>query len=250
MNIKGLIIREVSQGDSNKIVNILTEEYGVITATARGVKKITAKNASGVQLFSYSEFNIENRKNWNYIRSSNPIHIFYGLRDDLKKVSLASYFLQVIYECIMENQKNGEVLRLTLNTLYYLENNKRDPNLLKSIFEFRFLSEIGMMPDILICPHCGEYLPENPVFLIDEGNFYCDNCIKKIKYKKENAVLINRSILHAIRYIVLIDMDKLFSFKLTEDAQKILSILSERYLQYRLGKRFKALEFFKTVENM
>ena len=42
-----------------------------------------------------------------------------------------------------------EIMRLTLNTLYFLDKGDRDDELLKSIFEFRLLCEAGLRPALL-----------------------------------------------------------------------------------------------------
>lgn len=243
----GLVVRETTQGENNKILSILTKEKGVITATVRGAKKINSKNGGGSQLFSYATFSIEESKGWKYIRGTEPITIFYNLRNDLKKLSLASYFMQMIYECIMENQDSKEILRLTLNTLHFLQDGSRSPELLKSIFEMRFLSEIGLMPDLVACQLCAEYMPEKPVFLLDKGMFFCDECLDKVTYDRSKAVKIPKVILHTLRYICLSDMDKIFSFKLSEKCEEILGKLSEDYMYERLQRNFSSLEFYKTI---
>jgi DNA repair protein RecO (recombination protein O) len=247
---KGLVIRENIQGESNKIINIFTKKYGVICATAQGARKPNGKNTSGCQLFSYAEFSIEKTKGWYYVKSVQPVHIFYSLRNSLEKISLASYFMQIIYECIMENQNSGDTLRLILNTLHYLENDKRSPMLLKSIFELRFLCEIGLMPDLLACHMCGEYLPENPVFLISKGIFYCDDCLKKeppVNYNQDDIFPVSKSLLHVIRFIALSDFEKIFSFKISKESEERLNLFCERYMYSQLQRDFSALKFYKSI---
>lgn len=244
----GFVTREFMQGESNKILNVLTKEYGLITATARGAVKISGKNSGSAQLFSYSEFSIEKVKGWYYVQSAEPKRSFYNIRKDIDKLSLAQYFAQIINECIVENQDSGDILRLTLNTFHYLENGKRSPALLKSIFELRFLSDIGLMPDLLACQRCAEYLPENPVFLMSKGVFYCCECLKYVQgYIIEDSFPVSKSMLHIIRYIALSDLDKIFMFKISEDSEKILNIFTERYLKTQLGRSFSALDFYNSL---
>ena len=49
-----------------------------------------------------------------------PIRCFFGIRGDLEKLTLATYFAQLCCELIPENEPAAEELRLMLNTLYCL----------------------------------------------------------------------------------------------------------------------------------
>lgn len=247
----GFVTREFLQGENNKVLSILTKEFGLITATARGAVKINGKNSSASQIFSYSEFSIEKVKDWYYVQSAEPKHSFYSIRKDIDKLSLAQYFAQIINECIVEEQDSGDILRLTLNTFYYLENGSRSPELLKSIFELRFLSDIGLMPDLLACKHCAEYLPENPVFLMSKGVFYCCKCLKFVQgYIIEDCFPVSKSMLHIIRYIALSELEKIFLFKISGESEKILNAFTERYLKAQLGRSFSALDFYNALKSI
>ena len=92
--INGIVIKQRSFGESDKFADILTNE-GIIEIPVKGVKKITSKNSSSVQLFAYSRLCIDERNGRKFLNSAEPIHIFYGLRDNLKKLSLASYFADI-----------------------------------------------------------------------------------------------------------------------------------------------------------
>ena len=48
----------------------------------------------------------------------------------------------------------------------------------------------------------------------------------------------------AMRHIVYVDFEKLFSFSLPEDGLKQLAKASERYLLATLGRGFQTLDFF------
>ena len=89
-----------------------------------------------------------------YLDSAEPIRIFYRLRESLSRLSLAMYFSELVRLSVREHQtpeENCFVMRLMLNTLHYLENGERSEALLKSIFELRLMTELGMMPDLLMC---------------------------------------------------------------------------------------------------
>ncbi len=244
--VSGIVIRERQSGDNDKFLDILTDKLGLIEVIARGVKKITCKYASSSQLFAYSKFCLNKRNERYYIDSAEPVKIFYPIREDLARLSLASYFSEVIsYAVLPDESRNEEVLRLFLNVLHYLSEGTRDTQLLKSIFELRFMSDIGHMPGVVGCADCGTYLTDQMYFRIENGSLYCSDCFSE--HGRMNAVCINVSVINAIRHIVLVDMKKLFSFRLSEESMNALGYISETYLISHLGRNFRTLDFYKTI---
>jgi DNA repair protein RecO (recombination protein O) len=250
-NTNGIVIRVSPYGENSRVLTILTERGNTLTATVRGSSKISSQNIGGTQLFAYSSFSFDRKKDWYYLRSSEPLHTFYGLRDDLKKLALASYFLQILLECVTEEEEAPELIRLVLNSLHFLETGKRQSAaLLKSIFELRFLSETGFTPDVLACAVCGEYLPEDIRFLMKSGNFVCKTCLSKLKQGSilgEDIFHMSGACLHAVRYIVLSDIEKIFAFRLSKTCENELAAFSEKFISWRLSKNFTALDFYRKV---
>ena len=247
--IEGIVLKERSVGEQDKFIVILTKESGVLEVSVKGARKIAGKSGSSTQLFAYSRFCLQQRRERMYLNSAEPIHIFYGLRSSLTGLSLASYFAQVLKFCCTEAYSgNGDVMRLTLNTLHYLEKNLRSEELLKSIFELRLMSEIGYMPDILACRSCGKYEPRELLFYTHDGSFCCADCGSETNDSESDYFKIKLPVLNAVRHIVLADFDRLFNFRVSEPVQLALSTLSEAYLTEHLERRFNTLDFYKSLK--
>lgn len=245
---EGIVLKERSVGEQDKFIDILTKESGVIEVSVKGAKKINGKSGSSTQLFAYSRFCIQQRKDRFYLNSAEPIHIFYGLRNSLSGISLASYFADVLRISIEQQSQNSSIMRLFLNTLYYLEKGARSEKLLKSVFELRLMSEIGYMPDIVACRKCGKFEPETLIFRISDGSFCCTECFDD--ESSEDFFSIKKSVLNAVRHIVLVDFDRLFNFRMSEESLSVLGEISEAYILAHLERSFQTLEFYKQIEYM
>ena len=161
-----LILQERQAGDAGRFLDILTKTEGVLEVFVRGSKKANSKHLAATQPFAYSKLCLAEKNGRYYVESAEPIHLFYGLREHLTQLALAAYFFDLIRYAVPTGQQQNFILRLTLNTLYYLTTGNRSEAFLKSVFELRFLSELGMMPDVLVCPVCMEYLPQSLLSLI------------------------------------------------------------------------------------
>lgn len=242
--VEGIVLKERIFGEQSKFIDILTRDRGVIELPVKYARKVNGKSSSSTQLFAYSRFCYDQRKNRFYLNSVEPIHIFYGLRNSLSAISLASYFSEVVRSCIPEMTSSENILRLFLNTLHFLEKNQHDEKLLKSIFELRLMSEIGFMPDVLGCHECGSFEPDELYFSVKEGCFYCAECYDD---HDESAFRTNLSVLSAIRHIVLADFNMLYSFRLSGNSLIQLSVFTENYLISHLERNFNTLDFYKSL---
>lgn len=246
ITVNGIVLKERIVGEQDKFIDILTNEYGIMEISVKGARKINGKSASSAQLFAYSRFCINQKGSRFFLNSAEPIHIFYDLRKSLSRISLASYFSDVLRYCITSENQNNDIMRLLLNCLYFLESGKRSEEFLKAVFEFRLMSEIGYMPDVVGCRECGVYEPQTLFFSISDGGFYCEDCFDNDS--DINYIKVKISVLNSIRHIVLADFSRLFNFRTSDDTMHTLSALSESYFLSHLGRDFQTLDFYKTIK--
>lgn len=247
---RGLVLAERSAGEQGKFIDVLTEHNTVQEIYVRGAKKNSSAGLSATQLFSYATFSVQKRQNQWYLDSAEPIRIFYRLRESLSRLSLAMYFGELIRLSVREHQtpeENCFVMRLMLNTLHYLESGQRSEALLKPIFELRLMTELGMMPDLLMCRGCGVFLPKRLYFSVEKGCFFCADC--GAPDSPQESLLLRAPVLQAMRHILFADYDRLFHFQLGAENLQMLGICTERFVQYHLSLKPKALTFYRSITN-
>lgn len=247
ITLKGIVLREYPVGENDKFIHVFTRERGVIEISVRGGRKMISKNAGGSQLFAYSAFSARFDKGRYYLDSCEPIRLFYKIREDLDRLALADYISEVLTYVAGQNEQKEDLMRLVLNTLHFLSNGERECIFLKSVFEMRFMTEIGMMPDIVCCPVCMSYISDYMCFDMLSTKLYCHKCFRG-SYD-DSQIRINSSVVKALRHIVFADFNRLFNFRLSDKNMKKLSRLTEKYLLIHLGKEFKTLEFYKSLGN-
>jgi DNA repair protein RecO (recombination protein O) len=235
-------------GENDKFIHILTRERGVIEVSVRGVRKMISKNAGGSQLFAYSHFSLRYSKGNYYLDSCEIIRLFYKIREDLDRLALADYISEVVSFVAGHNEQKEDVMRLILNTFHFLSEGKRECILLKAVFELRFMTEIGMMPDIVCCHKCMEYICDDMCIDLLSTKLYCTKCYKA-KYDG-SQIRMRGSVVHAMRHIVFADFNRLFNFRLGNANMKNLSNITEKYLLTHLGREFKTLEFYKGLQTL
>lgn len=245
----GLVIAEKVISDNDKLLTILTKDYGVIKVFARGVKSIKNKNFSALSLLSYSDLCIYKGQNKYIINHATLKKSFFNLKNDIEILTLSQYFCEVIMNLIGENQEAENPLKLLLNCLYLLTEQKKNKNLIKSVFEIRILSMSGFMPDLTMCFNCGDFQDTtNFNFILPKGQLICDNCLKKSS-QKINAIALNCNVLAALRFITYAEFNKMFSFSLSTENQDILSFITEKYLLQCIDKKLNTLDFYNKLKS-
>lgn len=248
-NLDGLVIAERSCGETSKAITLLTKELACIDVYVRGGKK-SKKSVSSTQLFCYAKFSLEQKKDAHevthyYYNSSEPINLFYNIRLDAKKTALACYFADLLTYSTVSGENIDEVMRLTLNTFHFLNKGDHDTELLKSIFEFRLLCETGYRPNLIGCCHCYAVEDECMHFNLKSGLIECDSCVRNRESMYD--ITFDKTLFHIVRFIALVEYERLYSFRISDVYQRRLTAFTERFTEYYYGRRFETLKFYRLL---
>ena len=241
----GLVLRETPYKDSSRILTVLTPSEGKITVSAKGAKRKGSKTAAATQFLAFSEMTLYNSRGRWLLTDARSLELFDGLRDDLEKLSLASYFAEVLEAVSNEDIADKELLSLGLNSLFALSEGQKQPDLIKSVFELRAMCHAGFTPLLDGCAVCGVTEPQEPVLCITEGVIACAKCADP----RTDKVPLCAGSLAAMRHIVHADPKKIFSFTLASGAMKRLSRATEEYMKAQLERDFKTLSFYYSIKN-
>lgn len=245
LSTDGLIVKESNVGEYDRLVVALTRHRGLITAFAPGARRLKNRNASSTGLLCYSNLTFFRGKDTYKVDEASAIEVFFPLRSDIVKLSLAQYFCELCLCLAPEGAPAEDFLRLILNSLHFLAKDGRPPLLLKSVMELRMLTLSGYMPDLLACGGCGAFEGETMYLDAVGGGLFCENCRGPAA---GTALLpLTKSVLAGLRHICYADFDKLFSFSLPAEGLRALNAVTERYLLVQTDRRFKTLDFYHSL---
>lgn len=230
---KGIILAQNNMGDYDKMCTLLTPDLGKIGCSAKGARKPKSTLMAGTQFLCFGDFLIYKGASSYHINSCEPIEIFYNLRLDIDKLTYASKVAKIVNDVTDENQNTYRILQLTLNTIYMLSETEKDMEFILSIFKIRLLSILGFRPVIDKCVNC-KTKEKLRYFSFRDSGFKCEACGRQDK----GAMEISDTTIKAIRYIILSDPKKIYSFELSEENKKELQLVSKIYLNECLEKEY------------
>lgn len=240
---EGLVIKEMNVGESDRLVTLFTREHGIIKAFASGAKNIKSKKGAATKLLTYSSFTILNKKGTNRIYEATAISQFFSMGSDLEILSLSQYFCELCFFFGEAEVANSDLLKLILNSLHFITKEKRNPYLIKAITELRIAATNGYMPSLIACENCSQFETDIMYFSLLDGSLSCMEC-----GRRDGDMAINKTILSAMRHIVFSEINKLYSFSIPDEDAKILSDITERYLETQTDQKFQTLEFLNSIK--
>lgn len=253
--VKGLVIKSVDVGESDRLLTIFTKESGNITALAKGARSLKNKNMAASQQFCYGSYVLYGKGDKLWIKESSVIESFFHIRDDIERLALAGYIVEVLSD-VTTAEADEELLRLALNSLFAISEGKYASSKIKSAFEIRASAILGFMPDVLSCRDCGERGGEF-FFDIMSGNIQCTACRKKAEKtrsddvfdERENRIItiLSEGAKIALGYCIFCPQERLFAFSVSDEDMALMNKASEEYILNHLERSFKSLEFYKEV---
>ena len=242
LTIQAIVLRVTDYNDRDALLTVLTRSHGKLTIKARGLRRKNSPLIAPCQLLAFGEFTLFEYKNQYTINEAHSLELFQGLRRDLGKLSLGTYFAQAAEVLSQEDMPNPELLSLVLNCLYALDKLGKAEKLVKSVFELRAAAIAGYAPDLFGCHVCGS---QEPVFFdISGGALLCESCRGTAAGIR---LPVTPAVLEAMRYITYCDSKKLFSFEIGADSLEQLSSVTEAYLTTQLERGFSTLDFYKSL---
>ena len=103
-----LVLRERKLDEQDRLLTLLSADRGIITAYAKGAGRMKGSMAGATELLCYSHFVLFQNRERCFADKAEANTLFFGIRGDLEKLTLATYFAQLCCELIPENERTGE----------------------------------------------------------------------------------------------------------------------------------------------
>ncbi|MCL4354474.1 DNA repair protein RecO [Patescibacteria group bacterium] len=142
---EGIVIKRRNFGEADRILTIFSKRSGKIQVKAPGVRRITSKRSSHVELLNYCVFGLYEGKKLPVLIEAQSMDNFQNIKGDLNKIGLAFHFCELIDGLCAENQENIVAFSLFRSTLNNLSLKDADPEKLRENFETKLLNILGFL---------------------------------------------------------------------------------------------------------
>jgi DNA repair protein RecO (recombination protein O) len=163
----GINLKGMPMGESDRLLTILTKEFGLIRVIAPGARKHQSGLRGRSGLFVVNDLLIAKGKTLDKIVQAESLNSYPGLSQDLRKLTVSQYLAELVLCQALSEQPQEELFHLLSDHLSLLEKLPAAatlPNLVHATFHFLALA--GVAPQVHAC--CLTQEPLSPNF-VDPG---------------------------------------------------------------------------------
>lgn len=240
--LTGIVLKDMPIGDYDKRVSLLTLERGRVSAFIKGAKRSKGSTLQSIGPFCFGDFYIYDSRNSITVKKAEIKERFDKVQNNLINIAYGSYFLECAEYYSRENSDEKERIKLLYQSLRALSSDKFDPEFVMLVFELKNIAILGEYPNVFSCVSCNK--EENlHYFSFEKRMAVCDLCATKIG----NLYKISESLAYSLWFIFTTPIEKLFSFKLSEKAQRELREFTDRYKSLYFRHSFKTYEMLSVL---
>lgn len=221
--VEGIVVSEYPFEDSSKIIKIFTKD-GIISAIARGAKKIKSPLFGVTSVFTFGIFNIAYKEEGlSRVTDVDLFNDFRNIRKSIEKISYATYITELATK-VYKHESNSDIYNLYIECLNKIAEGY-DPAVLADILRLKLLNYLGIMPVIDRCVICGD---TKEIITISSyyGGFVCKNCLR-------NERIVSPKVISLIRMFYYVDIGKIKKIDVSMDAKKeINDFINDYYDRY------------------
>lgn len=184
---KGFVLQETPFGEADKTFQILTEEFGLVYASARGVRELKSKLRYNLQNFSYGSFSlVRGKDSWRVTGCFLEENIFGNFRDQQEILGVWSRAFSLLRRLLTGEDENRQLFGHLESAFFFTKDNR---------IESKFLSNFEYILVLKIL-HCLGYLGNSPdwSFFTALTPFDFNLLIKMDEVRKSAVAAINYSL--------------------------------------------------------
>lgn len=240
IDVEGIIINVKNYGDTSKIIDILTKEYGVIGVIAKGCKSIKSNLRSVTDKLTYATFTIYFKKDkLSILSEASVINNFSNIKKDIEKISYASFLIDLTNQVYKQCEDNN-LYDLLISSLIKINDNF-NPLIITNILELKYLEYLGVMPNLNGCSICGS---KSVVTLSsDKGGYLCSKC-------HTNEPIVSDKAIKLVRMYTLVDINKIEKLDIKKDVVYEVNNFIDDYYDRYTGLYLKSKTFLKNITSV
>lgn len=264
--VTGINVGSFNLGESDKVLTIFTAERGLVRAVAKGARKPGTKMVGRADPLNVNKLLIARGKTLDIITQAETIQTFPRLREDLTRLTYALYYAELSREFgpgLIE--ESNEYFQYLVRSLRLIAESTTDPHLLSLSFALGLMEMLGYKPELSFCVICRQNLSDFRLgaFHNEWGGVACRNCLEGMRAQAvaeptsswetgsgnpREATEITPLVW---KFLVLAANPDLASYRAPLPRQPLAAAhrLIERYIEYRAGRRMRALDLLRDISS-
>ena len=247
--LAAVVLRSVDYGEADRVITLLTEARGKISAFARGARSSKRRFGGALEPFTLLDAELKERPGSDLWTLDSVVvrRAFGEIRQDLARIACAGYACELARELVREGEAQAELYALLVEYLELLDARPAEPVGLRA-FELRALDAAGVLPRLDACVRCGGALPAGARLRFDpgEGGVLCGRCGPA----HARAPILSAETAAALRRLLAGDLAAAAGAPLAQPGATEARDALAAYIEHHLGRRLQSRKFLDEIAPM
>jgi len=252
--MQAIVLKRADFREFDQIISVYTKERGKLEALARGVKKITSKNAAHLEPFCFAMIEIAPGRELDHLTKVVPLDLFVNIRRDLNKSLVVGYMVSFLGKMVEVEEADIRMWELTLGWLKFVNEleNLEDRDRLVTLIDgyiINLFGFLGFAPVLEKCVVCGKEYQEIAKeqiltnkklgFYFSGGGLICANCILEKTKIGEEILVCGLKEINDMQLLMKGDWRLMVSFEMSATEQKRLHGLVYEFVIYHSEEQLR-----------
>ncbi|MCD7809806.1 MAG: DNA repair protein RecO [Erysipelotrichaceae bacterium] len=216
---------------------VYTKEYGKLSVLARGVKKLTSKNARATSDMMISLLTIHLKKGMCLLIRATPMNYLRHINESLDREIVGQYICEYYYRYIDDNQPDIVEYNYLFKCLTYL-NEQMNPLLVYLLFNVFILEHNGVSIYVDGCVVCD--CPKVVSISLKHGGFVCNEHVG-------HDEIMDVEVLKAFRHLHKMPIDKAEQLDISDAIIHQMIPIMDSFIDEYTGIHLKTSTFMKQL---
>ena len=239
-----IVLRRLDYGEADRILTLLTREYGKLGAIAKGARRAKARTGSSLDLFGRSRMMLARGRNLDVVAQVERQGDVRHIAGDLHRTAYACLVAEVVDKVLEDRHPVDDIFALVVTTLGQLNDPERQPRADAAWFLMRILDLLGYVPQLQECPGCSRPLPEAAAWFSPLlGGVLCADCGSR----EQSGSPVSVNALKVLRLMAANDAELFARLRLRPELLHEVEQALEAQLEYHLDRRLKSFDFIRSI---
>lgn len=239
--VEGFIMSTVNYGETSKVINVLTKEYGIIGIMCKGVNSLKSRLRALTLKFTYGFFYVYYKEGkLSILKDVDIIDPLVTIHNDITLISYLNYLTELTMQVIKESD-DTRIFTIFIEAILKLETGL-NPVALTNILEIKYLPFLGVGLNLDECIHCGN---THNIITIDPdaGGYLCKSCIT-------NEKVVSIKTVKMLRMYYYVEIGSISSLNISDEVLSDINQFLNRYYERYTGLYLKSKDFLKRITNL
>lgn len=241
---EAIILRQQNYGEADRLLTIITPEYGKLRVLAKGVCKPGGRKTGHVELFARSSMLLTWGREIHTVSQAEMVESHLPLREDLSRAAYSNYVVELLDHFSEFEETNAAAFAVLNSALGWLCESDADMALITRYVELKLLSAVGFEPLLFRCATGQEDVtPQDQFFSVLDGGVVCP---KHIRHSTQ-LIPLKLDTLKTLRYLQTRDYPSVKKLRLSAALLSDLEHLLQSYLMHILERRLRSVDFIRRL---